>query len=150
MSETGVGIRLAEAYYEAFGKPMIAEKFGEYEGRIAVGLAGRGSDCFGYDDEMSRDHDWGPDFCLWVTDDTWEQIGEALQQAYEELPLEFKGYKRAPRVNGKNRRGVIRISEFYLNLVGAERYEEIPWREVRDYDRGCFYGVSKSAEAGLS
>ena len=134
MSETGVGIRLAEAYYEAFGKPMIAEKFGEYEGRIAVGLAGRGSDCFGYDDEMSRDHDWGPDFCLWVTDDTWEQIGEALQQAYEELPLEFKGYKRAPRVNGKNRRGVIRISEFYLSLVGAERYEEIPWREVRDYD----------------
>ncbi|MGN0400798.1 MAG: DUF4125 family protein [Acetatifactor sp.] len=133
MRETGVGIRLSEEYYEAFGKPMIAEKFGEYEGRIAVGLVGRGSDCFGYDDQTSRDHDWGPDFCLWVTDETWEQIGEELQQAYDSLPTEFKGYRRAPRVNGRNRRGVIRISEFYKGLVGAERYEEIPWREVNDY-----------------
>ncbi|MCM1189751.1 MAG: DUF4125 family protein [bacterium] len=126
------GLALCKAYYEALGAPMIREKFGEYEGRIAVGLAGRGSDCFGYDDNLSADHDWGPGFCMWLTDETYREIGEALQQAYRELPTEFQGYRRAPQVSGRNRRGVMRISEFYESLVGADSYEKINWREVSD------------------
>ena len=82
----GLGIRLAREYYEEYGREMIERDFPAYAGRIAVGLAGGGSDCFGYDDEASRDHDWGPDFCLWLTDETYDEIGEALQQAYEQLP----------------------------------------------------------------
>lgn len=130
--ERGVGLSLAREYYEAYGKPMIESRFSEYAGRIAVGLAGRGSDCFGYDDESSRDHDWGPDFCMWVTDQTYEEIGEALKQAYESLPKEWKGYTRAARVNGRNRRGVIRISDFYRELTGGEVYGKIDWREAAD------------------
>lgn len=130
--EEGVGLRLSKEYYETFGKPMIEERFSKYADRIAVGLAGRGSDCFGYDDAASRDHDWGPDFCMWISDDTYAEIGEALQEAYEQLPAEFKGYKRSAHVNGKNRRGVIKISEFYQGLTGAKSYEEIDWREVSD------------------
>lgn len=129
---TGIGLDLSREYYETYGVPMIREQFGGYEDRIAVGLVGRGSDCFGYDDRLSEDHDWGPDFCMWVTDGTYEEIGDALQKAYEALPAEFKGYRRAPHVNGRNRRGVLRISEFYRSLVGADRYEEIDWRSVSD------------------
>lgn len=131
-ADRGKGLQLARAYYEAFGRQMIEEKFPEYAGRIAVGLAGRGSDCFGYDDETSRDHDWGPDFCMWVSDETYDEIGEALQAAYEALPGNFQGFCRAPHVNGKNRRGVIRISDFYRGLVGAESYEKLDWRSVED------------------
>ena len=127
-----VGLALSREYYEAFGIPMIREQFGEYEDRIAVGLAGRGSDCFGYDDALSRDHDWGPGFCMWVSDGTYEAIGDALQAAYDALPANFQGFCRAPRVNGKNRRGVIKISEFYRSLVGADTYEGIDWRSVSD------------------
>ena len=130
--KTGTGLALSKEYYETYGKPMIQEQFPEYTGKIAVGLAGRGSDCFGYDDAASRDHDWGPDFCMWVTDETYEKIGEALQQAYEKLPEDFKGYRRAAHVNGRNRRGVIRISDFYRDLTGAETYEEIDWKNTGD------------------
>lgn len=126
------GLALSRAYYETYGAPMIREKFPEYEGKIAVGLAGRGSDCFGYDDSASRDHDWGPDFCMWVTDETYGEIGGKLQEAYEELPPEFQGYRRAPHVNGKNRRGVIRISDFYRSLLDVDSYEKIDWRSVSD------------------
>lgn len=128
----GIGLALSREYYETYGIPMIRGQFGEYEGRIAVGLVGKGSDCFGYDDELSGDHDWGPDICMWVTDETYEEIGAALQEAYGTLPAEYKGYRRAPHVNGRNRRGVLRISEFYRSLVGADRYEEIDWKNVSD------------------
>lgn len=130
--EQGVGLALARQYYESCGRQMIEQRFPAYAGKIAVGLAGRGSDCFGYDDTASRDHDWGPDFCMWVTDATYEEIGEQLQQAYESLPEEFGGYKRASRVNGHSRRGVIKISEFYKGLVGAPDYEGICWNSVSD------------------
>lgn len=130
--EQGVGLALARQYYESCGRQMIEQHFPAYAGKIAVGLAGRGSDCFGYDDTASRDHDWGPDFCMWVTDATYEEIGEQLQQAYESLPEEFGGYKRASRVNGHSRRGVIKISEFYKGLVGAPDYEGICWNSVSD------------------
>lgn len=126
------GLSLARQYYEAFGRPMIEERFPEYAGKIAVGLAGRGSDCFGYDDAASRDHDWGPEFCMWVTDETYEKIGKELEEAYARLPEEFKGYQRAPRVSRAKRRGVIRIAEFYQSLTGASEYKKIDWRSVSD------------------
>lgn len=126
------GMSLCRAYYETYGRPMIEEGFPEYRDKIAVGLAGEGSDCFGYDDELSRDHDWGPDFCLWVTGDTYERIGRQLQLAYERLPDSFRGFRRTTTPGGTGRRGVQVIEEFYGRLTGAGKAEEIPWRQVSD------------------
>ena len=64
------------AYYRSIGHPMIRERFADCEDRLAVGLVGPGSECFGFDDELSHDHDWGPAFCLWLTDQ--EEIMEAV------------------------------------------------------------------------
>ena len=57
------GIELAERFYLEYGAPMIREKFSEIESALAVGIAGSGSECFGYDDETSRDHDFEAGFC---------------------------------------------------------------------------------------
>lgn len=126
------GLQLCREYYEAVGKPMLLEKFPEYMDKIAVGLVGEGSDCFGYDDAFSRDHDWGPDFCIWVTEETYEEIGEALQKEYEKLPTEWKDRKRTQSAQGRGRRGVMTISGFYEKLLGAKTYERIDWQQVPD------------------
>ena len=126
------GLALCREYYEIYGKPMLEQQFPEYVDKIAVGLVGEGSDCFGYDDKYSRDHDWGPDFCMWVTEETYNVIGEALQQAYEQLPTEWKGFKRTVTSAGKGRRGVMTISSFYKRLLQTDSYEQIDWRSVSD------------------
>ena len=127
------GMELCKAYYDTYGAPMIHEKFSDYETKIAVGLAGEGSDCFGYDDGISRDHDWGPDFCLWLDDETYDEIGMKLQEEYEKLPDEFQGYHRTISKNGMGRRGVCRISDFYKRILGEENYPQIQWEKVEDY-----------------
>lgn len=131
-SQKGRGLILARQYYEEYGIPMIKEQFPEYEHKIAAGLSGKGSDCFGYDDETSQDHDWGPDFCLWVTRETYEKIGEKLETAYRQLPTEFQGYGRAKHISKNNKRGVLVIPEFFKALTGAECYEQINWAAVQD------------------
>ena len=77
------GLELSERYYEAFGKSMIQKQFSDYEQRIAVGLVGDGSECLGYDDALSQDHDFGPGFCLWLTREDFAAIGRELTKAYE-------------------------------------------------------------------
>lgn len=126
------GLELCRAYYETYGKPMIEERFPDYVDKIAVGLVGEGSDCFGYDDAISRDHDWGPDFCMWVTGETYAQIGEALQKAYEELPHEFQSYVRTVSPQGLGRRGVQIIEDFYGRILG-DSVDPIDWTHVPDY-----------------
>ena len=126
------GLDLCRAYYETYGAKMIQEQFAEYEDKIAVGLAGEGSECFYLDDEISRDHDFGPSFCLWLDDETYEKIGKALNEAYEALPKEFQGYERQPASQGGGRRGVMPIKTFYSRLLGCASYDAIDWASVSD------------------
>lgn len=83
------GLKLARAFWTQMGKPMIAAKYPQYAGRIAAGLVGHGSECYGFDDTYSQDHDFGPRFCLWLTDEDYAAIGEQLEADYEALPRKF-------------------------------------------------------------
>ena len=96
-------------FYETVGKEMIHTHFPEWENRIAVGLVGEGSDCYGFDDEISMDHDYAVGFCMWLTDADYEKIGDALQKEYDKLA------KNENRL--KYRRGVFRINDFYNKLL---------------------------------
>lgn len=112
------GLALCKKYYEQYGKPMLEEKFPAYVSRIAVGLVGEGSDCMGFDDEKSRDHDWGPAFCLFIPEELEEEIGERLQEEYERLPVEFMGFRRKHTTQGERRVGVMTIEGFYRKYAG--------------------------------
>ena len=106
------GMELCIAFYEEYGIPMIRKKFPAYEQMIAVGLVGEGSECFGFDDQVSRDHDFGPGFCMWLTDPVYDEIGEELQKAYEELPATYMGITRFTTLKAQKRVGVFRIGDF--------------------------------------
>lgn len=109
------GLEEARDFYLKYGAAMIHERFPKFEGRIAVGLAGHGSECFGYDDELSKDHDWERGFCLWISDVDDIEIGLELSRAYNSLPIEQPEQRSA--LGGRSR-GVIRTGFFYRKYTG--------------------------------
>ncbi|WP_312091644.1 DUF4037 domain-containing protein [Aminipila sp.] len=113
------GLELSKAYYEAYGKSMIHNQFPEYEKFVAVGLAGEGSECLGFDDNISEDHDFGPGFCIWLPEEIYKAIGAQMQQAYEGLPKTFENKYRMETVEGKGRTGVFSINDFYKKYIGC-------------------------------
>lgn len=115
------GLEIARAYYEQYGEPMLREKFPGLMPLIAAGLSGSGSECWGFDDEISRDHDFEPGFCLFLPgeDVVDRRTAFELERAYAALPKEFMGLRRslvAPV--GGPRHGVLRTAEFMTDKVG--------------------------------
>lgn len=110
------GLEEARKLYERYGVDMIERQFPAYAGRIAAGLAGHGSECFGFDDELSRDHDFPEGFCLWLDDETDRAIGVPLSRAYRALPFQKAAERSALSETG---RGVRRIGDFYSRYTGC-------------------------------
>lgn len=116
------GIEISKAYFEEYGRPMLEKDFSDILPYLCVGIVGSGSDCYGFDDEISKDHDFEPGFCIFIpNEDVIDRRKEfLLERAYAKLPKEFMGLKRSlvSPVGGR-RNGVIRISDFYLNKIGS-------------------------------
>jgi len=114
------GLELSRLFYETYGKPMLEKEFPDKLERMAIGLVGHGSECFGYDDDISKDHDYEPGFTIWLTKEDEEEFGFKLFRAYSKLPKEFMGVKVLNRsVSGQSPYGVHTIDEFYKNYLGT-------------------------------
>lgn len=103
----------------------IAPRLGEAAGRTAAGLAGEGSECFGFDDELSRDHDWGLAVCLWVRREDLGALASPLGALLADLPASFEGVPlRRPGPEAQGRTGVLEIGAFYRRFTGLDRPPE--------------------------
>ena len=132
------GLELSRAYWEAFGVPMIREQFPEYEEIIAAALTGSGSECYGFDDEVSRDHDYEPGFCLFIPGEEIVDRRTAflLERAYAKLPDEFEGFRRQKlQPVGGQRHGVFRIDEYFTEKIGCpvEEMTMEQWLRLPEY-----------------
>lgn len=131
------GLELAQKYYEAYGREML-QQFSHVLPFLAIGLAGSGSECYGYDDETSRDHDFEPAFCIFLPEEDVVDRRTAfqLERAYAKLPKEFMGFKRSPiDPVGGSRHGVIRMADFFSAKTGSPDGTLSPeqWFSVPEY-----------------
>ena len=97
-------------------RERIIEEFPEFASTAAFGAVGSGSEFFGFDDDISRDHDYCPGFCIFLTDEDDLKYGVRLSRLYRELVPEkaetvSKGY--SPKL------GVMKTSDFYMQHIGT-------------------------------
>lgn len=137
------GLEEARKFYEEAGAEMISRNFGDLENRIAVGLVGHGSECFGFDDQTSRDHDFETGFCIWLTKDDEEKVGFRLMRAYDKLVKSVNG-ERADRVVENGFQGVFVTGDFYRRYTG---YDGAPktWQDWL-YTNSAYFAEATNGE----
>ncbi len=124
------GLELARRYYSEVVLPEFMERASDTIDSMTFGLAGPGSECYGYDDEISRDHDWGPRVCIWIPENLYERHFGILQNIYEGLDHNFLGFDPVKRLDTRVRRdGILSTARFYSNYLGSDR----PPETLRDW-----------------
>ena len=124
------GLDLCRRYFHEVGLPALREHFPEWLDRAACGLIGPGSDVFGYDDEISRDHNWGPRFWVVLSPEDYAAVGERMEASLlSELPPEFEGHRIRgfPPRKGERHVCVRDVREMCESMLG---YADVPEGDV--------------------
>lgn len=126
-------LEISRGYYFDCCEPVLLREVPELVPRLAAGLVGEGSECFGWDDGLSRDHDWGLRVCLFFPDAELHEHGAALRAAINSFPHEYMGFHVCPPAPGLKRSGLYGVGEFYAQTIGrpnapetAEQWLAIP------------------------
>ncbi len=129
------GMELSRKYFEEYGLPMLEQKFPQYIDKMAAGLVGEGSECLGFDDEYSRDHDFGAGFCVWLPDELYRSIGAELQKEYDRLPETYMGISRNITAMNPGRTGAMSIDSFYFRYTGLKRapIDNMEWFRIPEH-----------------
>lgn len=127
------GLDLCRAYFNEVCYPLLEKEFANFLPRMAAGLIGEGSECYGFDDEISRDHDFGPSFQIYIPKEDMPVYGDRLKSRLETLPKTFQGFgARVESQYGDGRVGVFAIEDFYRKFTAAEGVPETlsHWRQI--------------------
>ena len=85
------GLELARVFYDEAVAPIVANVLPGR--RYTAGLIGPCSDVIGFDDEISRDHGWGPRCHILLDPEDFDAARVALDTALaNRLPLQVRGY----------------------------------------------------------
>jgi hypothetical protein len=131
------GMALCEAFFIECVEPVLSGAFPALA--YSAGRLGSGSDVIGYDDEVSRDHDWGPRLHVFpkeYSDGLKDEIESALKR---ELPRMFRGFSvgfSAPDMRGisamskgadefRPRVKVMPFSAFLMGEIGRPNADDI-------------------------
>lgn len=119
------GLELSLRYFKDICWPAVRKHFGEKTSEMAFGLVGDGSECYGFDDEISRDHDFGPRIMIWLTPENYLLFGAELNEFVLNLPKEYMGYKGVNKsLYGEGREGVFSIPDFFKRFTGLDHPPE--------------------------
>ena len=148
------GLELSRALFDECLRPLLEREAPQLLPLVAAGLVGEGSECFGFDDERSQDHDWGASLCLWLPDDSPENAFGTLDSLLTGLPERFRGVPL--RVHAPGRTGVFRVGAFYRSLIGradapesAEDWIAVPEPSLAAATNGAVFYDGAGAFSGV-
>lgn len=114
------GLEVARDFFFSWGRPFLIAEFPDLAGKVAAGRLS-GSDVLGGDDEISRDHNWGPQFDLFLSAADHAAFGEQLSREMNAAaPNPWKGC----RLDGAGDKSVQvhSIPGWFRKYLKVERY----------------------------
>ncbi len=85
------GLELSENFYREAAKPILEMYFPTLQ--YSAAILGWSSEVLGYDDEESRDHNWGPRFQMFLDKPDYDISKVEISRVFsEKLPAKFCGF----------------------------------------------------------
>ena len=126
------GLELSKRYFYDIVLPEFKKKLNDILPLCAFGLVGEGSECYGYDDELSKDHDFGPSVCIWLKKDNYLKYKYRINKVLKNLPKTYLGFQELKESEwGHNRRGLLNIDDFYFKFIGSAN----PLQTINDWQK---------------
>jgi len=114
------GLELSKRYFYDVVLPEFEKNLSDILPLCAFGLVGEGSECYGYDDKISQDHDFGPSVCIWLKKDDYLKYGDRIKEVLKTLPKTYLGFQELKESEwGSDRRGLLDIENFYFKFIGS-------------------------------
>ena len=126
------GLELSKRYFYDIVLPEFKKSLKDILPLCAFGLVGEGSECYGYDDELSKDHDFGPSVCIWLRKDDYLKYKYRINKILKNLPKTYLGFQELKESEwGYNRRGLLNIEDFYFKFIGSAN----PPQTINDWQK---------------
>lgn len=119
----GKGMDICRTYFYEVCYPVLETEFKTYLPRMAAGMIGEGSECYGFDDEISRDHNFGPSFQIYIPGEDMAVYGEELKIRLAHLPGRCQDAGSVSNSAG-GQIDVFAIEDFYKKHIGVEAVPE--------------------------
>ncbi len=114
------GLDLSQSFFEEKGFPLLMKNIPDLIPSMAFGMVGEGSECLGLDDEISRDHDYGPRFFIWIPGNIMDENNNRIKNVLELLPSSYKGFKSQMELGSNLRSGICSIEDFYSRYTSFD------------------------------
>ena len=116
------GLELSKRYFYDIVLPEFEKNLSDILPLCAFGLVGEGSECYGYDDKISQDHDFGPSVCIWLGKDDYLKYKDKINEVLKTLPKAYLGFQELKESEwGSDRRGLLNIENFYFKFLGSSK-----------------------------
>ena len=127
------GLELSKRYFYDLVLPEFKKNLNDILPLCAFGLVGEGSECYGYDDKISQDHDFGPSVCIWLRKDDYLKHKDKINEVLKKLPKTYLGFQELKESEwGSDRRGLLNIEDFYFKFLGSSKAPETiaDWQKI--------------------
>jgi Domain of unknown function (DUF4037) len=136
-TSTSVGATVSLEFIESVLLPVLKRSCPDDFDRLAVAVVGTGSDVLGLDDEISRDHHWGPRANVMYLREDAERLNKVLNEVFaEKLPRRFRNYDL--HVNIGNLTGVCcsAVEDFFARFLQTDKLpsSDLDWLSLCEVD----------------
>lgn len=117
------GLDLCRSYYHEIINPLIKNSTSIIGDNYAAALIGWGSDVLGNDDELSRDHEWGPRCIIFLPISLEHYSKDLYNELNSKIPDEYKNYStRFIFDNGVFRPSKNKSGNVHIEITTCDNY----------------------------